>query len=346
MSKRIFIGISNTAGYGSRLLKGFINNGIEADLYLAGGEHPFKFNISHSYKIKHFPNIWINRLYKRYFLLKCLFKYKAFIFFSGDSLLHNFKDFKYYRFFRKRTMMVFLGCDLQQPELTFKEGIPFSACHNCLQEYKDFVGCVPEQKIIRTKKVEKVIDHIVSHIAFSDVLERNYINIIQPINPEDFPEFTGHTENKIPVLLHAPSNYGYKGSKYLVEAIEKLKEEFEFEFKLISNINLSTLYEEISKADLVIDQLIQGWYGMLPLEAMMFEKPVICYLRDDVVKSLPGECPVVNANPETIYSVLKTMLENRSTWKDIGRKGREYVIKYHDAKSVAKHYSELLLNQV
>jgi len=241
-------------------------------------------------------------------------------------------------------MMLFLGCDVQQPELTFKKEIPFSACHNCEQEYKDYVGCVPEKKIIRTGKIEKLVDFIVSHTAFSDVLKKNYIKIVQPVNLEDFPKIFQQPENKIPVILHAPSNYGYKGSKYLVDAIEKLKNEYAFEFKLISNVELKTLYEEILIADILVDQLIQGWYGMLPLEAMMYEKPVICYLRDDVIKALPGECPIINANPSTIYSVLKTTLENKSSWKEIGKKGRDYVIKYHDAKSIAKQYSDLLLN--
>jgi hypothetical protein len=343
MSKRIFIGLSNTAGYGTRLLKEFNNAGIEADLYLIG-KHPFDFDISSSYIMKRYSNIWINRIYMRFFILKCLFRYDAFIFLEGQSLLSGLRDFWYYRLFRKKTMMIFLGCDVQQPELTFKKEIPFSACHNCQQEYKDYVGCVPEKKIIRTRKIERLADIIVSHPAFSDVLKRDYLKIVQPVNIQDFPETFNFTPNKIPVILHAPSNFGYKGTKFLLEAVEKLKKEFEFSFRMVQNVKLNELYDEISKADLVIDQLIQGWYGLLPLEAMMYKKPVICYLRDDVIKSLPGACPVINANQDTIYSVLKDKLENRSTWVEIGEKGREYVIKFHDGKLVAKHYSELLLN--
>lgn len=343
MRKKIFIGLSNTAGYGTRLLKAFKNNGINADLYLTG-DHPFNFDISNSHKIKRFSNIWLNRLYTRFFLIKCLLRYKSFIFFSGESLLSGFRDFRYYHLFRKKTMIIFLGCDVQQPELTFKKEIPFSACHNCQQEYKDFVGCVPEKKIIRTGLAEENADIIVSHIAFSDVLKKNYVKIIQPVNIEDFPETINFTGNKIPVILHAPSNFGYKGTKFLLDAIEILKNEYAFSFRLVQNVAVNELYKEISNADIVVDQLIQGWYGLLPLEAMMYEKPVICYLRDDLLKSIPGDCPIINANPETIYSVLKKMLDNRSTWLETGKKGKDFVIKYHDGKLVAKHYSELLLN--
>lgn len=340
--KRVFIGVSNTAGYGSRLVKGFRNTGIKADLYIKDA-HPFKYDTPFTYRLRKFSNLWINRSYIRLFLLKCLFKYKAFIFFSGNSLLPNFKDFRLYRLFGKKTMMLFFGCDLQQPELTLRDDIPFSACHNCTQEYKDFVGCVPDTKIIRTRKVEKAADIIVSHLAFSDVLNREYKNIIQPINTEDFPANAAEINNEIPVILHAPSNFGYKGTKYLIDAVNKLKNEFKFEFRLVNNVSINELYKEIEKADLVVDQLIQGWFGMLPLEAMMFKKPVISYIRDDVLKQLPEDFPIINANPSNIYDILKNLLQKRNTWKDIGESGRKYVEKYHNAKDVAESYADMLL---
>jgi glycosyltransferase involved in cell wall biosynthesis len=276
-------------------------------------------------------------------LIKCLFKYKAFIFFSGDSLLKDFKDFKLYRRFNKKTMMLFFGCDLQQPELTFRNDIPISACHNCTQQYKDFVGCVPEKKILRTRKIEKAADIIVSHLAFSDVLERKYLKITQPINIEEFPVDIPEIHNKIPVILHAPSNFGYKGTQFLIEAVDKLKNEFKFEFRLVHNVPINELYNEITNADIVVDQLIQGWFGMLPLEAMMLKKPVICYIRDDVLAQMPADFPVINANPSTVYSVLKELLQNRSNWKEIGEAGRLYVEKYHNAKEIAETYAQLLL---
>ena len=83
---------------------------------------------------------------------------------------------------------------------------------------------------------------------------------------------------------------------------------------------------------------------MLPLEAMMFEKPVVCYMRDIVVQAQPPDNPMINANPSNIYDVLKGLLENTSTWKEIGKAGRKYVVKYHDSKLIAKQYSDLLLN--
>lgn len=343
MSKRIFIGFDNSAGYSVRLTKGFRQLGIKANLFL-NGVHPFGYEYPSAIIIKYPKNKWLKRLYTRYFFLKCLLKYNAFLFISTQTFLKNYKDLKILRFLGKKTVMTFVGCDIQQPELTFKPEIPFSACHNCTQEYKDFVGCVPETKPIRTRKIEKLIDTIMTHSVFREMLQRDFIHINQPINIEEFPRDIPKTSNKIPVILHAPSNFGYKGTQYLLDAKEDLKKDFKFEFKLIHNINIKSLYEEISKADIIVDQLIQGWYGMLPLEAMMFKKPVVCYLRDDVVKALPSDCPIINANPDTIYEVLRWCLMNKDAWVEIGERGRKYVEKYHDAKLIASQYAKILLN--
>ena len=102
--KRIFIGLSNTAGYGSRLVKGFRKAGIKADLYIKG-EHPFKYDEAYTHRLKKLSNLWLNRIYIRFFLIKCLFRYRAFIFFSGISLLKDNKDFRLYRLFKKKNMI-------------------------------------------------------------------------------------------------------------------------------------------------------------------------------------------------------------------------------------------------
>ena len=51
----------------------------------------------------------------------------------------------------------------------------------------------------------------------------------------------------------------------------------------------------IQRADLVIDQLVIGWYAMFAIEAMSLGKPVICNLRSDFFSnSIPQlDCLIV-----------------------------------------------------
>ncbi|GAK00997.1 hypothetical protein JCM19055_4134 [Geomicrobium sp. JCM 19055] len=44
------------------------------------------------------------------------------------------------------------------------------------------------------------------------------------------------------------------------------------------------------KATVVIDQLRIGSYANLTMESMALGKPVICYVREDLVSKFPGNC--------------------------------------------------------
>jgi len=132
--KRIFIGFNNAAGYATRLLKGFEDAKIKADAYVEG-EHVFKFSTKRLKKYNLPKSRWMQRIYTRLFFLKCFFKYDSFLFISTQTFLKDYKDLKILKFFKKRTAMIFTGCDVQQPEMTFRKDIPFSACHNCTDEY-------------------------------------------------------------------------------------------------------------------------------------------------------------------------------------------------------------------
>lgn len=157
-----------------------------------------------------------------------------------------------------------------------------------------------------------------------------------------------YPENTIkPVyILHAPSNKGTKGSKYIIEAINALKLKYELNFELIENIPRELALRKISKCDIFIDQLIAGSHGSAAVEAMSFGKPVVCYINDVIGKDYPKELPIVNANPRNIFNILEQLILRRDTLNDIGKKSRNYVEKYHSEKGNALdllgYYTEIL----
>ena len=87
-----------------------------------------------------------------------------------------------------------------------------------------------------------------------------------------------------------------------------------------------------SRVDIVIDQIIMGCYGNTAIEAMLCEKPVIAQKR---YKDFEG-CPVVEANEETLKSVIIDLLDNPERWAKLGKAGRRYALKKHTPKHVSK----------
>jgi hypothetical protein len=154
------------------------------------------------------------------------------------------------------------------------------------------------------------------------------------------PRRTGNRER--PLVVHAPSHQGAKGTRHVVATVERLKSErVDFDFKLVENLSRADARKIFEDADLVVDQLLAGWYGGLAVECMALEKPVICYVRDEdlgfIDPRMRAQLPVIRAEPATIYQVLKEALTTgRSRLAETGARGRAYVERWHDPLQIAQ----------
>jgi glycosyltransferase involved in cell wall biosynthesis len=149
--------------------------------------------------------------------------------------------------------------------------------------------------------------------------------------------------NERPLVLHAPTHREVKGTRFVVDAVERLRAEgLSFDFELVEGLTQAEASKLYARADVVVDQLLAGWYGGLAIEAMALERPVVAYLRaEDLERFVPpemrAEIPVIEAAPGTVYDVLKDLLtRRRDELSEIGRRGREYVRRWHDPLRIAK----------
>lgn len=146
----------------------------------------------------------------------------------------------------------------------------------------------------------------------------------------------------VPVVVHAPTHRGVKGTRFVLSAVDRLRAEgVPFEFVLVENLThreVETLYR---RADLCVDQLLVGWYGTLAVEFMAMGKPVICYLREEDQRRIPDpmrrDLPIVSATPDSIYYVLRSCLAGgRVHLRELGRRGRTYVERWHHPLRIAE----------
>jgi hypothetical protein len=153
---------------------------------------------------------------------------------------------------------------------------------------------------------------------------------------------SGQSSRKQPRVLHAPSHRGAKGTRYLLDAVERLRAEgIEFELELVEGLSHEEARKRFDAADLVVDQLLAGWYGGFAVEVMALGKPVVAYLREDDLRHLPEamrhELPVISAEPGTIYTVLRSWLtDRRAELFERGRASRSFVERWHDAGHIAR----------
>jgi hypothetical protein len=334
--KRVFIGINDVSGFGVRFKRCFDKMGVKSNFY-SFTPHVYGFEMD---KVIKFSNNWLMRKIQKIILMvKLILKYDYFIFIGPFTLLPGYKDIRLFKFFRKKTMMLFVGCDVRMPEEVMK--YKWNPCRECTQEFQKFVGCVIDEKKKYIREIEGIFDIVAAPFEATGYLQPPFHNAIFPFDTSSFPpaDKFPYKQNKVLKIFHAPSNQVYKGSKYIISAIEKLKKKYEFEFHLVQNVSFEKYREELAKSDLVIDQMLLGSYGSVAIEAFLMNKPVIAYLREDMDVVEKEDCPVINANPDTLYSVLDNILAYPEQLIKIAGKGRNYVEKYHaDATAVKRFY--------
>ncbi|WP_026478013.1 glycosyltransferase family protein [Alkaliphilus transvaalensis] len=141
--------------------------------------------------------------------------------------------------------------------------------------------------------------------------------------------------NKPIKIIHAPTNRNFKGSVYVDAAIIKLrKNAVNFVYQAIENMSHREAMQAYKEADIIIDQVLCGSYGMLSVEAMAMGKVVVAFIRDDVKQHFPPDLPIVITKPEAVYEALINLINNPDKLPQIGHASREYAMKFHEIGSV------------
>ena len=109
-------------------------------------------------------------------------------------------------------------------------------------------------------------------------------------------------------MLHAPSSRARKGTEHVVAACSEL----DVELEIVEGLDHREAFERYRRADVIVDQLNAGWYGVFAIEAMALGKPVVTFLHDEAVRRTEEafgiEVPIVSATKETLADVLRPLV--------------------------------------
>lgn len=332
---KIFHGLSEVAGQAYNSARGLRENGYDVDLMVwksnpTGYPYDYSFNINKKqlYKLP----IWIIKiLLKEIQIFK---KYQVLHFHFGRSLLLN-HDLWFLKKTGKKIFYEFHGSDLRDYTIAQK-----------LNPYVQFDDAVLKHDLKkRTQKILKYADGIILHdTELLKYLPSNYKNIfIVPlrVDLDKFHPVYNDIEKPIVTIVHAPTYRAGKGSHDIIRIVNQLAKSYQIQFILVENKTQQEAIEIYSKADIIIDQICAGTYGVFAIEGMALGKPVITYITDDMKESFPSELPIVSANKDTLQEELRTLIESKDKRLLLGTRGRQYVETYHDYRINGKLLGEI-----
>jgi glycosyltransferase involved in cell wall biosynthesis len=158
------------------------------------------------------------------------------------------------------------------------------------------------------------------------------LRLFTPRPPSDSPR---------PLVVHAPSDRERKGTRFVIEACERLPVELD----VVEGVPHDVARERYARADIVVDQLNAGWHGVFALEAMALGKPVVTHLRPELVDRAEAgygiRLPIVAATKETLVDALRPLVADPALRRELGAASRAYVERVHDSDRVAERLLEI-----
>lgn len=147
------------------------------------------------------------------------------------------------------------------------------------------------------------------------------------------------SHNRVPVVAHAPSRASLKGSDLIDPILERLESEGLIHYRRISGVPSAEMPSVYREADIVIDQLTLGIYGVAACEAMAAGRIVVSHVsdqvRDQVRTSTGRQLPIVEVNPDTLERTVRDILAAPENYLAVAAAGVEFVQEIHDGRQSA-----------
>ena len=140
-------------------------------------------------------------------------------------------------------------------------------------------------------------------------------------------------------VAHAPSVGAVKGTELILPLLERLEAEGVIAVNLVRGVPSARMPEVFAAADVVIDQLRIGSYGVAACEAMAAGAVVVGHVSETVrglVAERTGrELPIVEATPDSLEGVLRELAAAQDLGPQVAE-GRDFVREVHDGRRSAR----------
>lgn len=270
----------------------------------------------------------------RAFAAKLIPEFDIFHFHFGTTLALDFSDLPMIQEADKKMTMQYWGSEVRLLSVALKHN-PWVKVKNVSEE------TIRKNLTMMSKYVKQcIVSDYELYEYVKDYFEQTHV-IPAVIDLDEYKPNKNQDPNDKIMIVHAPTDTDIKGSAYIQKAIEELKTDYDIDYRMIRGMLHDEAKEFYAQADLIVDQLHVGCYGLLSVECMAMAKPVITWITDFMKDKYPKELPIISANPDTVKEKIRYALDNREMLTELGEQGRNYVEKYHDMNVVIKQMLEL-----
>jgi hypothetical protein len=266
----------------------------------------------------------------RFDVVFCYFNVGGFL----SPTILRYAELPLFKFFAKKVIAAPYGSDVQRRNLLPEVLQPF---------YPVSREAIVARNVRHTARYSNfkisggdVVAHMPHDICLSLIAVD--LNVLRP----DYPMDDNERQLRI---VHATGHPQLKGTYHIEQACQDLKSEgYNIEYMFVSGLENARAREIYASADVIVDQLLIGTYGMFAVEGMALGKPVVSFISDEVKVANPtfANLPIVVADPTTVKLKLKELLDDAPRRRQIGLASRAYVEKFHGLDFIGDLFDQII----
>lgn len=326
---RVIHAPENIAGQPATISRAQRKIGIKSDV-LVFDKSRFDYECDYNLRMNRWPKKF-HILIRIVAFIICLTRYDLIHLHYRTFLLPGNADIRVAKLFGRKVVIEYWGSDILQTDIARKYTLVDENALNAV-----YAGIDNEKKRREISTVSRLVDRTIVGDYSLQVYSPDSVVVRQAIDLSHFPYVGVRPHSGIVSVVHAPTQRDLKGTTHIIRVIEELKSEgYPISFRLIENLPHQEAVSLYRSADIVIDDILQGPYGILAIECMALGKPVLDYIDAAFIDQYPG-LPVVNTRPETLYKNLRYLLDTPAAREEIGRRGRKYVEENHNSEIIAE----------
>lgn len=239
-----------------------------------------------------------------------------------------------------RCGVVFHGSEVRDPKIHM-EMCEYSYYYDVPSEWRDVIG----KKVAAVASSRSRVD-LPFFVSTPELVEFVSGSRWLPltIDCEPYRQAPTAFTQRTPVVLHLPSRSvpPIKGTQYIEPLLEELDHQGEIRWLRSSPVGHNRMKDLYFAADIVIDQIQSGSYGVTAVEAMASGRLVISSLFQSLRKGQLADAPLLDANPRSLRTVLREAVADRVRSREMAERGRAFAAQVHGGPGAVPVLREFL----
>lgn len=242
-------------------------------------------------------------------------------------------DFLILRLLRKPRLVQFHGSEIRDNNLCIEEN-PWFAEAFSREQFAELSKLANEtQKAFGSADFFFALGYGLVQYVWPEHIEKTFI-LERAVDTESFIGESSRKNDGRIVIAHGPSEPQRKGSHYIAQAVDEISKKRDIEYVFLTNMDHDEVINAMHSADIEVDQLLCGDFGVAAIEAMACGCVAVANVSDSLQEAYPDDLPIVFATPETIQTILLELIDDPQKRERLSLEGQAYAKKHHSIQAI------------